>query len=147
MRGEVEAFDEDALLTSLGLLWRFGGNGRSDSDDGLFTTNTSTDSDSGLTGASAAVLPTLDDDDDNDGVPNSIDDCTDTAPGEPVTATGCAMFGGVLEGVNFASGSDQLLDEAQVVLNDAADVLLNDPSLTVEVQAHTDSQGLSLIHI
>lgn len=141
VRGEVEAFDEDALLTSLGLLWRFGGNGRSDSDDGLFTTNTSTDSDSGLTGASAAVLPTLDDDDDNDGVPNSIDDCTDTAPGEPVTATGCAMFGGVLEGVNFASGSDQLLDEAQVVLNDAADVLLNDPSLTVEVQAHTDSQG------
>jgi len=36
LRGEIEAFDKDAQLASLGLLWRFGGGG-SDSDDGLFT--------------------------------------------------------------------------------------------------------------
>jgi len=131
LRAEFEAFDQDALFSSVGLLWRFGGSSGGASD-GLFTSG------GGVTQVSA---PLLSDDDDGDGVPNNLDDCMDTAPGQPVTPTGCAIFGGVLEGVNFASGSDRLLDEAQVVLNDAADVLLADPNLNVEVRAHTDSQG------
>jgi len=141
LRGEVEAFDKDALLTSLGLLWRFGGNGGS-SDDGLFSKGGGM-----VDGLIGGGTDAIDDDDDGDGVPNSLDDCMDTAAGEPVTATGCAMFGGVLEGVQFASGSDRLLDEAQVVLNDAADALLKDPNLKVEVQAHTDSQGAADFNI
>ena len=51
------------------------------------------------------------------------------------------MFGGVLDGVNFASGSDELTDASQSVLNDAADALLKFPNINVEIQAHTDSQG------
>lgn len=145
LRGEVEIFDEDAMLSSLGLLWRFGGKGSGGiSDDGLFSKGAGAIG--GLIDGASDVLPTLDsvgteDDNDGDGVPNSIDDCPGTPAGSPVAATGCEMFGGVLEGVNFESGSDRLLDEAQVVLNDAANALLADPSLTVEVQAHTDSQG------
>ncbi len=139
LRGEVEAFDEDAMLTSLGLLWRFGGGSSSPSTNDLFTSG------AGAVGAMVDkvgdAMPSLENDDDGDGVPNNLDDCQGTAAGTPVAATGCALFGGVLEGVNFASGSDRLLDEAQVVLNDAADALLADPGLKVEVQAHTDSQG------
>jgi len=128
------------MHSSLGLVWRFGGAGvRSSSDDGgLFSQG------GGAVGGlldGEEDLPTMTDDDDADGVPNSLDDCMDTDPGVPVTATGCAIFGGVLEGVVFESGSDRLVGEAQSVLNDAADVLLNDPGLNVEVRAHTDSQG------
>lgn len=134
LRGEVEAFDKDAMLASVGLLWRLGRSSESD-HGGLFSKMSPKD-------AMGSIMGTTDDaDSDSDGVPNSLDDCPDTAAGEPVTATGCAMFGGVLEGVLFESGSDSLTDSAQVVLNDAADVLLNHPDSTVEVQAHTDSQG------
>lgn len=125
LRGEIEAFDEDALMASVGLLWRLGRSGKS--DGGLFSKGD-------LIGLAA-------DDSDGDGVPNNLDDCADTAADTPVTATGCAMFGGVLDGVKFASGSDKLTDDAQSILNDAADALLKSPNVNVEVQAHTDSQG------
>lgn len=126
LRGEIEAFDEDAMMASLGLLWRLGRGGGSDA---------------GLFGGDSDALSVGGDDTDGDGIPNNLDDCPDTASGEPVDATGCAIFGGVLDGVNFASGSDELTDEAQSVLNDAADALLKYPNVNVEVQAHTDSQG------
>ena len=140
IRGEVEAFDRDAMLATIGVLWRFGGgsSSKSSDDDGLFSKGAGAVG--GLLGGADTDLPTVDDDD-NDGVPNSLDDCAGTEPGAPVSATGCPMFGGVLEGVQFESGSDKLVDAAQVVLNGAADVLLKDPNLKVEVQAHTDSQG------
>lgn len=146
LRGEIEAFDKDAMLSSLSLLWRFGGKGGSSSNDGLFSAGGGLVG--GLIGDGDDTMTATDEDDkDNDGVPDSIDDCMNTAPGEAVTATGCAIFGGVLEGVQFESGSDKLLDEAQVVLNDAADALLSDPNLQVEVQAHTDSQGAAEFNI
>lgn len=135
-RAELEAFDEDAMLASGGLLWRFGGGSTSKKPKKA----ESTVDDSAIGGLTSNAPPLLTDDD-NDGVPNSIDDCSGTAVGEPVDATGCPVFGGTLEGVQFAVNSDQLLDEAQAVLNDAADVLLANPDVKVEVQAHTDSQG------
>ncbi len=142
LRGEIEGFDKDAMMTSLNLLWRFGGgSGRDDTNGGLFSKG------GAAVGGLVSGITAAGDDDDGDGVPNSLDDCMDTAEGELVTATGCAMFGGVLEGVQFDSGSDRLLDSAQVVLNDAADVLLANPSTKVEVQAHTDSQGAAEFNI
>ncbi|OED42388.1 hypothetical protein AB833_07020 [Chromatiales bacterium (ex Bugula neritina AB1)] len=125
-RGEIEAFDEDALLASVGVLWRMGA--REESVSPLFD----------KADGNGSIAP---DDDDADGVSNNLDDCPDTLPGDPVSATGCAMFGGVLDGVLFESGSDTLTEAAEVVLNDAADVLLNYPNVSVEIQAHTDSQG------
>ncbi len=142
LRGEIEGFDKDAKMASLSLLYRFGGNGGGGSNDGLFSKGGAVVG--GLIGGGDSLS---ENDDDNDGVPDSLDDCMGTAAGEPVTATGCAMFGGVLDGVQFASGSDRLVDSAQVVLNDAADVLLASPSIKVEVQAHTDSQGAEAYNI
>ncbi len=126
LRGEIEAFDEDAVLASVGVLWRLGGSG--DKKPSLFQKVDA----KGMMGL---------DDDDADGISNNLDDCPDTLAGDPVSATGCAMFGGVLEGVLFESGADRLTDDSQVVLNDAADVLLKYPNVSIEVQAHTDSQG------
>jgi OOP family OmpA-OmpF porin len=123
VRGEVEAYDEDALYASLGLLWRLG---RGAKDAGA---------------AAAAGLIAGANDADGDGVDNDLDDCADTPSGAPVSASGCAMFDGTLDGVLFNSGSDELTDEAQVVLNDAADVMLKYPDVVVEVHAHTDSAG------
>ena len=143
VRGEIEAFDEDAILASLGLLWRIGR-----SSDGNVNTNRGIGSidNTGAGDTSGGLLSGIGsglggDDSDADGVPNNLDDCPGTEAGQPVTATGCAMFGGVLEGVNFASGSDELTDASQSVLNDAADALLKFPNINVEIQAHTDSQG------
>jgi len=145
VRAEYETFDKDAQLASLSLLYRLGGKRGSGgmmkkSDGGLFSKD-------GAVGGMLSGVTAAGDDDDADGVPNSLDDCAGTLAGEPVTATGCAMFGGALEGVQFASGSDKLLDEAQMVLNDAADVLLQNPNIKVEVQAHTDSQGAAEYNI
>ncbi len=131
LRGEIEAFDKDAMLASVGLLWRFGKGAGSGDHGGLFS---KMDPSKMMDTASA-------DDGDADGVPDSLDDCPDSPEGAAVTATGCEIFGGVLDGVLFQSGSDVLTDSAQVVLNDAADLLLQHPDTTVEVQAHTDSQG------
>lgn len=123
-RGEIEAFDEDALYASLGLLWRLGRGGKAVP--------------AAATAAGVAATAT---DVDGDGVANELDDCADSPKGEPVSPTGCAMFAGTLEGVLFNTASDELTDEAQVILNDAADAMLAHPDITVEVHAHTDSAG------
>jgi len=62
---------------------------------------------------------------------------------QPVT-TGrgvCAEFDGVLEGVNFHSGSDQLTDTGKSVLARAAQKLLQCTDVSISITAHTDSQG------
>ena len=46
-----------------------------------------------------------------------------------------------LEGVNFETNSDRLLDTAYGRLNDAAATLLKNPTIEVEVAGHTDSDG------
>ena len=144
VRGEIEAFDEDAVLASLGLLWRIGrsSDGGVNTNRGIGSIDNTGAGDSTNGGLLSGIGSGLGgDDSDADGVPNNLDDCPGTETGQPVTATGCAMFGGVLDGVNFASGSDELTDASQSVLNDAADALLKFPNINVEIQAHTDSQG------
>ena len=133
LRGEFEAFDEDALLGSVSLLWRLGGPSGL-GHGGLFSKGKP------QVNNNVVAAPVVADGD-GDGIPNDLDDCPNSAAGEPVNATGCAIFDGVVEGVRFESGSDKLTEDAQVILNDAADALLNHPDTTVEVQAHTDSQG------
>jgi OOP family OmpA-OmpF porin len=59
----------------------------------------------------------------------------------PVDNTGCELFAGVVEGVNFESGSDVLTAEAQQVLNDVAQTLGEFPVIRVSIDAHTDNQG------
>lgn len=78
---------------------------------------------------------------DADGVANSLDDCPDTAVGTPVNSSGCEMFNGVIEGVNFLSGSDTLTDIARSTLDEVVATLNAFPDVQLAIEAHTDSRG------
>ena len=80
-------------------------------------------------------------DTDADGVVDAVDACPATSPGAPVNETGCALFNGAIEGINFESGSDRLTASAQDVLSGVAATLQNYPDIRVSVEAHTDNQG------
>ena len=80
-------------------------------------------------------------DSDNDGVVDANDRCPTTRANVPVDSSGCAVFGGVIEGVNFESNKAILTREAREVLNGTIATLQQFPNVRVEVQAHTDSQG------
>jgi OOP family OmpA-OmpF porin len=84
----------------------------------------------------------VDGDDDGDGVPNSIDKCPNTPKGDLVDAYGCTIKPEiVLEGVNFATDSADLIPESDYVLQYAVKTLKKNPTLVVEVAGYTDSRG------
>lgn len=84
-------------------------------------------------------------DSDGDGVSDDLDKCWDTPPNTEVDEVGCpiVVVPEIIElpGVNFRTNSDMLLDGANTVLNAAAQSLLDNPMLVVEVAGHTDSDG------
>jgi len=88
-------------------------------------------------------LPKPDVDSDGDGVFDKLDECPTTARGSEVNKRGCALLEGVLEGVQFESSSDKLRPSAQDVLNRVAAKLVENPSIRVQLAAHTDSSGSS----
>ena len=80
-------------------------------------------------------------DSDGDGVKDDIDECLDTIKGADVNEKGCAIFEAKIEGINFKLASVDLTASAKSKLDAAVAALLKFPSIRVEVQAHTDSQG------
>ena len=92
-----------------------------------------------------------DPDNDGDGIPDIIDKC----PNEPETfnnyqdADGCPdevpaavkKFTGVIEGINFKTGSADILPGSYVLLDRAAKVLQDYPDVKLEISGHTDSRG------
>lgn len=81
-------------------------------------------------------------DGDKDGVVDRLDKCPNSPAGVQVDIKGCEIKAVIkLPGVNFESNSDRLLSGAESVLNDAAATLRKNPSITVEVAGHTDSDG------
>ena len=141
IRAELVAHDTDAQYGQLGLVYRFGDVGRR--NDSQFKSSESADP-----GVSTKAVPVpapsnsrINVDSDADGVADPVDQCPDTVSGRPVDSTGCDVFGGVIEGVNFKSGSDALTAEAQSVLDGVAETLGNYPGLVVSIEAHTDNQG------
>lgn len=78
---------------------------------------------------------------DADGVPDARDQCPGTAANAPVKTDGCAIFGGVVEGVNFQPGSDRLTAEAIDVLAGVAQTLQEYPDIRVIIESHTDNEG------
>lgn len=80
-------------------------------------------------------------DSDNDGVPDSLDQCPATARGAAVNSEGCALFVGVIKGVNFFSNSDKLTNGSKTILDDVAATLGNYPTVKLDVNAQTDSHG------
>ncbi len=99
------------------------------------------------------VTPKIDDsnaDRDGDGIPDSLDKC----PDEPETinsyqdADGCPdtiptalkQFSGTITGVNFKSGSADLLPSSAKTLDAAAKAFIEFSDLKVEIQGHTDDE-------
>jgi len=80
-------------------------------------------------------------DQDGDNVPDADDQCLASRPGYPVRSSGCALFDGVLSGVNFAAGSTALLPDATDQLDFLANVLIRYPDARIELHAHTDNGG------
>ena len=88
-------------------------------------------------------------DSDSDGVSDKHDRCPDTPEGTQVDEKGCPFvskqvieeFSGVLEGVNFYTGSARLTGEAMSILNGVARRLQEHPEVNVIIVGHTDSVG------
>ena len=81
-------------------------------------------------------------DEDGDSVVDRADRCLGTPRGVAVDVFGCEIRNEIqLPGVNFETNSDVLVPEASQVLRDAAQALINNPGISVEVAGHTDSDG------
>ncbi len=86
------------------------------------------------------TLPSIADSDE-DGVLDVDDECTDTVQGSPVDSTGCEIFNGVIEGVNFMVGSADLTQSATEILSEVAQTLRDYPDVRITIEAHTDNMG------
>ena len=70
------------------------------------------------------------------------EDCRLPQPGQAVDARGCAAGQAlVLQGVNFATASDELTAAGKQRLDDVAPALSGNPSVRYEIGGHTDSVG------
>ncbi|MGA9655188.1 MAG: OmpA family protein [Polyangia bacterium] len=92
-----------------------------------------------------------DPDNDGDGIPDALDKC----PNEPETFNnymdedGCPdevpaavkKFTGVIEGINFKTGSADILPGSYVMLDRAVKVLQDYPEVNLEISGHTDNRG------
>ena len=81
-------------------------------------------------------------DSDADGVPDTLDQCPDSPADTEVDEVGCSFPVIIdLPGVSCRTNSDMLLDGANTTLNSAAQTLIDNPGLIVEVAGHTDADG------
>jgi OmpA-OmpF porin, OOP family len=93
-----------------------------------------------------------DPDNDNDGVLDAADQC----PAEPETVNGfkdgdgcpdeipaaVKKFTGVIKGINFKTGSSEILKTSNKTLDSTVKILNDYPDLKLEIQGHTDDQPL-----
>jgi OOP family OmpA-OmpF porin len=92
-----------------------------------------------------------DPDNDGDGIPDAQDQC----PTEPETKNGfedddgcpdevpvaVKKFSGTIKGITFKVNSAVILPKSFATLDEAVKVLTEYPSISLEIQGHTDSQG------
>lgn len=139
LRAEYEAFDQDAQMATLGVLWRFGGGHDSSAPAAAPVAAPEAVAESTQPAADAVT------DTDVDGVPDLLDACPSTAVGRAVDSRGCPAADevqfGVLEGVTFESASATLTPKAESVLDQTASELLRAPDIRIAIMAHTDNQG------
>jgi len=145
LRLEAVGHDLDALYGQVALVYRLGSAGRdrpsilrddkSTESTAEIATTASTSS-SSLLIANGTPL-----DSDGDGVLDTNDECSGTEANTPVGDDGCGFFNGVIEGVEFTSGSDILTLEARSVLGQVVNALVDYPTAKIIIAAHTDNQG------
>jgi len=141
VRAEYISYDTDAQYGGMSLLYRFGGQRESTIQGSGELPSLPPPKPIATLPQAISSAPSLADDSDADGVLNADDQCPETAVGTPVGETGCAMFNGAIEGVNFLSGSDTLTDVARDTLDGVVVRMQEFPDFRVSVHAHTDSAG------
>jgi outer membrane protein OmpA-like peptidoglycan-associated protein len=73
---------------------------------------------------------------DGDGIPNEMDQCSDTPTDAKVNETGCWTLTNL-----FVSGQSEIHPAAHPQLDAAVAVMHKSPLLRIEIQGHTDSAG------
>jgi len=134
-RFEVVSFSDDSRYVQAGLVYRFhrkAGNPTLAAANHLTVINVFN---------TQAPVPGRIADHDNDGVVDPKDKCPDTGAGLKVDQDGCALFAGVVQGVNFNTASHILTLNAQRVLKEVAVTLKQHTDARVTVAAHTDDRG------
>ncbi len=150
LRAEVLNHDVDARDFSVSLVKRFGGDTarklpvaprsvEPDPADDAATDDTAAPAETPVVVAPPPPPPPPLDSD-ADGVADENDLCDATATGASVAANGC-VAPAALAGVNFASGSAALSQQASDALDRVIVELGQNPDLRMEVQSHTDNQG------
>ena len=164
LRGEVIVFDKDAQFAQLGVIYRIGSGGgfnrlaEAPLDVPAVVTNTNapfeptplepTALEAPPLQAASPIEPELDvfakytTDTDEDGIFDNLDECPNSSIGVAIDENGCAVFDGVIEGVNFERGSAQLTTSARAILDNVVETLSDHPDVLVSIGAHTDSRGL-----
>jgi len=153
VRGELLSYDGDARAIQLALLWRF--RQGEERREPLSSANTSPtavpdpEADPAIVEEKPAAPPVVVPkavrpkanrliDSDRDGVEDSRDACPDSRSDRPMDARGCDLLDGVMAGVDFAPGTANLTVNARRVLDEVARAVVEFPSLTVRIDAHTD---------
>ncbi len=131
LRGEYEYLAEDAQMLSVSLLKYFGG--KKPVPPVVVTPPPASPPE--------VVVSFNVPDSDHDGVNDIRDGCPNTPEGAKVDDAGCAVFEGVLRGVNFETNSSRLTEDAKRILDEVAEELKQYPTVRIEIQAHTDSDG------
>ncbi len=135
LRGELEYLAKDAQMFTLSLLKHFGGTPPPAPAPAPVVIAPPPPAPPEVT--VAFTVP----DSDGDGVNDIRDGCPNTPQGARVDEAGCAMFEGVLQGVNFEYNSSRLTEGAKQILDEVAAELRDYPTVRIEVEAHTDSDG------
>jgi OmpA-OmpF porin, OOP family len=85
----------------------------------------------------AEVVPPKPEDTDGDGVTDDIDQCADTPMGASVNHLGCWL----IESVYFEFDKSKFKSEFYPVLVEIADVMKQNPGITIAIEGHTDNVG------
>jgi OOP family OmpA-OmpF porin len=83
-------------------------------------------------------------DSDGDGVPDYLDKCPNTEAGAKVDADGCPPPGetlAIVTNVNFDFDSAKIRADSEAKLNRVVSLLMDNPTVRVRVEGHTDSTG------
>ncbi len=151
IRAELESFDEDASLLSLNIVKYFGkkSSSKKTSAEKLTPPKEEVQQQEPEPAKEPAVFEEAPSDPvmvavldaDEDGIADVDDACPNSKKDDVVDEKGCSLFKGQLESIQFATGSDQLTENAKQSLSDLAVTLASYPLLIIEVQAYTDSHG------
>ena len=141
LRAELELYDEDASLASLSVVKYFGRKSKASKEKIIQDKPAQAEpvQEAQTPEKVEAVVIVLDAD--SDGVVDADDKCPDSKKETTVDETGCSIFKGQLESIQFEAGSDQLTDESKMALDNITKTFIAYPLLSVEVQAYTDSVG------